>query len=51
MQEFQENWDALIKRVEDGEHLGIINDNGNTCVMMSADDQLYTMYVDHEEGC
>lgn len=50
VQEFQENWDELIKRVEDGEHIGIINDNGAACVMMSTDDDLYKMYIDHEEG-
>jgi|TARA_Y100000287_G_scaffold90263_1_gene71839 PHD/YefM family antitoxin component YafN of YafNO toxin-antitoxin module len=50
VQEFQENWDELIKRVEDGEHIGIINDSGAACVMMSTDDALYKLYTEHEEG-
>ena len=50
VQEFQENWDDLIKRVENGEHIGIVNDSGAACVMMSTDDDLYKMYTEHEEG-
>ena len=49
VQEFQDNWDELIERVEKGEHIGIVNENGAACVMMSTDDELYKMYVDHEE--
>ena len=51
VQEFQENCDELIKRVEEGEHIGIINENGAACVMMSTDDDMYKMYTEHEEGC
>jgi|TARA_B100000900_G_scaffold128083_1_gene108244 PHD/YefM family antitoxin component YafN of YafNO toxin-antitoxin module len=51
VQEFQKNWDELIKRVENGEHIGIVNENGAACVMMSTDDDLYKMYTEHEEGC
>ena len=47
VQEFQENWDELIKRVENGEHIGIVNDNGAACVMMSTDDELYKLYTEH----
>ena len=48
--EFQERWDELIERVEKGETLGIVNDDGNTAVMMPADDPLYKMYIDHNEA-
>ena len=48
--EFQERWDELIERVEGGEIFGIVNDDGNTAVMMPADDPLYRMYVDHDEA-
>ena len=50
VQEFQENWDELIERVENGEIFGIVNENGNTAVMMSTDDDLYKMYTDHNEA-
>jgi len=51
VKEFQDNWDELIERVEKGEHLGIVNENGNACVIMSTDDDLYKMYTNHDEGC
>jgi len=50
VQEFQNRWDELIERVEGGEILGIVNDNGNTAVMMRDDDPLYKMYIDHNEA-
>jgi PHD/YefM family antitoxin component YafN of YafNO toxin-antitoxin module len=48
--EFQERWDELIERVENGETLGIVNDNGDSAVMMPADDPVYRMYKDHDEA-
>ena len=46
---WQENWDELMTRVENGEHIGVTNGK-NTCIMMSADDEVIRMYRDHEEG-
>tara|TARA_R100001463_G_scaffold122931_1_gene179511 strand:+ start:52 stop:228 length:177 start_codon:yes stop_codon:yes gene_type:complete len=37
VEEFQERWDEMITRVENGEHIGITNGK-NTAVMMPADD-------------
>ncbi len=50
VEEFQNRWDELIERVENGETLGIVNDNGNTAVMMPIDDEAYQLYVDHDEA-
>ena len=50
VQEFQERWDEMIERVEHGENIGI-SDGKNTCVMVSADEELIRIYTDHEEGC
>ena len=50
VEEFQERWDELINRVEEGEALGIVNENGNAAVMVSVDDPIYKMYTDHNEG-
>ena len=50
VEEFQERWDELIARVENGEHLGIINENGNAAVMIPADDELYRIYTEHNEA-
>jgi len=48
---WQENWEELIERVENGEHIGIENENGNKAVMLPADDELIRIYVDsNNEG-
>ena len=44
VKEFQDNWDELLERVEKGEHLGIVNEDGKSAVMMPADDELLKMY-------
>ena len=46
---WQENWDDLIERVENGEHIGITNGE-NTAVMVPADDELLKIYTDHNEA-
>lgn len=50
VEEFQERFDELMERVENGERLGIINENGHAAVMVSADDELIRIHTDHEEG-
>ena len=37
VEEFQERWDEMIARVENGEHIGVTNGK-NTAVMIPADD-------------
>jgi PHD/YefM family antitoxin component YafN of YafNO toxin-antitoxin module len=51
VKEFQERWEEMIDRVENGESIGIINEKGQTAVMIPADEELIRMYTDHEEGC
>lgn len=51
VEEFQERYDELIERVENGEYLGIINKDGQAAVMMPVNDDLIKIYTDHEEGC
>jgi antitoxin (DNA-binding transcriptional repressor) of toxin-antitoxin stability system len=51
VQQFQERWDEMIERVENGERIGIIDDNGHAAVMVPADEELIRIYTDHEEGC
>jgi len=52
VEEFQERWDELIQRVETGEHIGIINEEGKASVMMPIDDELLKLYVDNNnEAC
>ena len=47
---WQNNWETLFERVENGETIGIENENGDKAVMVPADDELIRLYRDHEEG-
>ena len=49
VEHWQENWDELMARVENGESIGVTNGK-NTAIMMPADDEVIRMYRDHEEG-
>lgn len=44
--EFQDRFDELIERVENGERLGIIDENGKASVIVSADDDLMRIYTE-----
>jgi prevent-host-death family protein len=44
-EEFQNRFDELIERVEKGEHIGIINENGQAAVMIPADDELTKIHA------
>ena len=46
VEEFQEKWEEMISRVENGEHIGIENDNGNKAVMIPADDELIRIHTE-----
>ena len=49
VEEFQERWDEMINRVENGEHIAITNGE-NTAVMMPYDEELVRLYTEHNEG-
>jgi len=49
VEEFQEDWENMIKRVENGEHIGITNGR-NQAVMVPADDELIRIYTEHNEA-
>ena len=44
MEEWEENFDSLLERVENGEHIGIVREDGKAAVMMPADDELLRIY-------
>jgi antitoxin (DNA-binding transcriptional repressor) of toxin-antitoxin stability system len=46
VEEFQERFDELIGRVENGESLGIIDENGRAAVMMPVDDELIRIHTE-----
>lgn len=43
VKEFQENFDELIKRVENGERIGIVDENGRSSIMIPINDDLMQM--------
>jgi len=46
VEEFQERFDELMERVENGERLGIIDEDGRAAVMIPADDDLIRIYTE-----
>jgi|TARA_B100000900_G_scaffold277641_1_gene237401 PHD/YefM family antitoxin component YafN of YafNO toxin-antitoxin module len=42
--EFQDRWDELITRVEGGETLGVVNSEGQACVLVREDLEILTQY-------
>ena len=50
LKEWEENFDELFARVENGERLGIVKEDGTAAVFLPADDELIRLYTDHEEG-
>jgi antitoxin (DNA-binding transcriptional repressor) of toxin-antitoxin stability system len=46
VKEFQERFDELIERVENGEHLGVIDDDGRAAVMIPVDDDLIRIHTE-----
>ena len=44
IEEAQERWDELIERAENGEHIGILKEDGTAAVLMPADDEMYRIY-------
>ena len=46
VEEFQERFDELIERVENGEHIGIMDENGRAAVMIPADDDLIRIHTE-----
>ena len=46
LKEWEENFDELFERVENGERIGIINEEGRAAVMVPADDELIRIYTE-----
>ena len=47
VQEWEENFEELFERVENGETIGIINEDGKAAVMIPADDELFRIYTEN----
>ena len=46
VEHWQEHWDELLERVENGETIGIVNEKGEKAVMMPADDEMFKLYTE-----
>jgi len=46
VEQFQEQFDELIERVENGEHIGIVGEDGKAAVMIPADDELIRIHTE-----
>jgi PHD/YefM family antitoxin component YafN of YafNO toxin-antitoxin module len=46
VKEFQERFDELVLRVENGEHIGIMNENGQASVMIPVDDEIVRIHTE-----
>tara|TARA_R100001443_G_scaffold116148_1_gene135789 strand:+ start:525 stop:698 length:174 start_codon:yes stop_codon:yes gene_type:complete len=44
---WQKNWENLMDRVENGETIGIENENGERAVMTPADEELIRIYTEN----
>ena len=45
VEEFQENWDELITRIENGEHIAITNGK-HRAIMVPADDPIISIHTE-----
>lgn len=50
IKEWEENFDELYKRVENGETIGIVKEDGTAAVMMPYDDELIRIHTDHDDA-
>jgi len=46
VEEWEENFDSLLGRVENGEHIGIVKEDGTAAVMIPVDDDFYRIYTE-----
>jgi antitoxin (DNA-binding transcriptional repressor) of toxin-antitoxin stability system len=46
LKEWEDNFDDLMERVENGETIGIVREDGTSAVMMPADDELIRIHTD-----
>ena len=46
LKEWEDNFDKLIERVEKGETIGIVREDGKAAVMMPADDEILRIHIE-----
>lgn len=46
IKEFQDDFDNLMNKVENGEQIGIVDEEGRTAVMVPVDDELIKIHTE-----
>ena len=46
LKEWEDNFDELFARVENGEHIGIVREDGSAAVFIPADDEMLRIYTE-----
>lgn len=46
LKDWEDNFDDLMERVEKGETIGIVREDGTSAVMMPADDEIIRIHTD-----
>ena len=47
---WQKNWESLLKKVEEGESIGVENKNGERAVMVPSDDEFIRIHTEHNDA-
>ena len=50
VKEWEENFDEMIERVENGERIGIIGEDGQAAVMVPANDDFFRIHIEHNDA-
>ena len=50
VQEWETRFDELIERVENGEHIGVVREDGKSAVFVPAEDPILELYRNHDEA-
>jgi PHD/YefM family antitoxin component YafN of YafNO toxin-antitoxin module len=51
IQEFEDNFDNYLERVENGETFIIKNNQGKSAVMIPADEEIVRIHTEHNDAC
>lgn len=46
VEQFQQQFDELLERVENGEHIGIVGEDGRAAVIVPAEDELIRIHTE-----
>ena len=50
IKEWEDNFDELFSRVENGETIGIVKEDGQAAVMMPAQDEFIKIHTEHNDA-